>query len=378
LIQLRRRFHSEPELGLEEYKTAEFIADYLKKLGMEVRTGVAKTGVVATLKGELPGNVVGLRADIDALPITEEGEFEYKSKVDGKMHACAHDGHTAILLGAAKILAENKDRLPGAVKFVFQPNEENVAGAKVMIDEGALRDPDVDVMLGLHILPDIDSGYIEVKSGTIMASRDGFEITIIGKGGHGASPHLTVDPVMIGAQIVTAIQTIVSRKISPIQAAVVSVCIFQAGGERANIIPPTAYLAGTIRSMDESVRQMIFNQLSTIANGICESAGATCEVKIKEEIPAVNNDPKLFEEFVRYSYDVLDREALKIPGQGRMYSEDFSLFGECVPAVYFFLGTRNEAKGCVHPVHSPIFKLDEDVLPLGTALLVNYCLSREA
>jgi amidohydrolase len=377
LIQLRRRFHAEPELAFEEHKTSAFIADYLKKLGLKVQTGIAKTGVAAVLEGALPGNVTALRADIDALPVTEENKSEYKSKADGKMHACGHDAHTAMLLGAAKILSANREHLSGTIKFIFQPAEECVAGAREMISGGVLRNPDVDVILGLHIIPDIDIGHVEVKSGAIMSSTDEFEITVIGKGGHGSNPQNTVDPITTGAQLVTAIQTIVSRKISPLQAAVVSVCRFHSG-EKTNIIPPAAYLGGTIRCQDESVRRMIFKQLDIVAKGICESAGAAYQLKINEQVPAVVNDQKLFDEFVSYSSDILDSAALEIPGHARTYSEDFSLFGEHTPSLYFFLGTRNEKKDCIHPLHSPLFKIDEDVLPLGTALFVNYCLRRDS
>jgi len=375
LIQLRRRFHSEPELGFEEHKTSAFIADYLNKLGLKVRTGIAKTGVVATLEGLLPGNVAALRADIDALPVTEENESEYKSKVDGKMHACGHDAHTAMLLGVAKILSANRDHLAGTVKFIFQPAEECVAGAGEMIADGALRDPDVDVILGLHIIPDIDAGHVEVKSGAIMSSADEFEIMVIGKGGHGSSPQNTVDPITTGAQLVMAIQTIVSRKISPLQAAVISVCRFHAG-EKTNVIPPAAYLGGTIRCQDESVRQMIFRQLETVTKGVCESANAVYQLKITKQVPAVINDPELFDDFVSCSSGILDSAAMEIPPYARTYGEDFSLYGEHVPSLFFYLGTRNEKKDCVHPLHSPLFKIDEDVLPLGTALFVNYCLKR--
>jgi amidohydrolase len=376
LVQLRRRFHSEPELGFEEYKTSAFIADYLKKLGLKVQTGVVKTGVVATLEGALPGNVAALRADIDALPVTEDNALEYKSKAEGKMHACGHDAHTAMLLGAAKILSANKSNLAGTVKFIFQPAEESVAGAREMINDGVLRGPNVDVILGLHVIPDIETGHVEVKSGAIMSSMDEFEITVIGKGGHGSNPQNTVDPIATGAQLVMAIQTIVSRKVSPLQAAVISVCRFHAG-EKTNVIPPAAYLGGTIRCQDESVRQMIFRQLDTVTKGICESANAAYQLKFNEQVPAVLNDPKLFDEFISCSSDILGGAALDIPVYARTYSEDFSLFGAYVPSLYFYLGTRNEKKDCVHPLHSPLFKMDEDILPLGTALFVNYCLQRD-
>jgi len=209
-----------------------------------------------------------------------------------------------------------------------------------------------------------------------MGSMDEFEITVTGEGGHGASPHNTIDPIVISAQLIMALQTIVSRKVDPIQPAVVSVGKFQAG-ERPNIIPSRTYMAGTIRCQDKHTRQLISEQITAIANGICESAGASCHVNITNKVPATINDPELCNDFIKRSSELLEREAIEIPDHGRMYSEDFSLYGDHVPILLFYLGTRNESKGCIHPLHSPLFKIDEDILPLGTALFVNYCLSRD-
>ncbi len=376
LIRIRRHLHSRPELGFEEIETAAFIANYLTELGLEVKTGIATTGVTAVLKGNLPGNTIALRADMDALPVMEAYESEYKSKTDGKMHACGHDTHMTMLLGAAKLLVQNKDKVKGMVKFIFQPAEEGVRGARRMIAEGVLHHPEVDAALALHILPDIESGSIEVKDGIFMSSVDEFEINILGKGGHGSNPQITIDPIVTGAQLVNALQTIVSRKISPVQPSVVSVCQFIAG-TKSNTIPQTAYLSGTIRCQDLSVRQTIFEQIDRICRGICSAAGADYTLKINEQVPVTVNDTKLFHDFVRCSSDILEKDKLKIADQARTYSEDFSLFGEKVPAMFFFLGTRNEQKDCIHSLHSPDFKIDEEVLPLGTALFTNYCLNRE-
>lgn len=375
IISIRRRLHSNPELGFEEIETTRYIADYLRGFGLEVSTGVGRTGIVAVLKGGVPGNVVALRADIDALPIQEENESEYTSKTEGKMHACGHDGHTAILLGAVRLLSENRRILKGTVKFIFQPAEEYSSGARAMLAEGVLDDPRVDLALALHILPDVKSGYIEVKSGAIMSSMDDFEINITGKGGHGSNPQNTIDPVITGAQLVTSLQTIVSRKISPIQPAVVSVCQF-ISGTKSNIIPSAAYLSGTIRCQDESVRRFIHEQMDIITKGICSAAGAEYQLKINELVPVTMNDTNVYHDFVNCTSEILGSDKIILMDKTRTYSEDFSLFGEMVPSIMFFLGTYNEQKDCVYPPHNPKFKIDEDILPLGSAIFANYCLKR--
>ena len=375
LVQLWKRLHMQPELGYEEYKTSELIAEYLTELGLSVRRCVGKTGVVGVLEGTKPGNVVGLRADIDGLPVQEENEFEHKSVIDGRMHACGHDSHTAMLLGTAKLLSENRENLAGTVKFVFQPAEEYVTGAQAMIDDNVMHDPDIDLMLALHVIPDIPSGHIEIKSGAITSSTDEFVIRIIGKGGHGSNPQLAIDPIMTGAQLVTAIQTIVSRKISPVMPAAVSFGSFH-GGNKSNTIPAAVDMNGTIRCQDEGVRRLIAEQLHQITKGICEASGTEYQLKINDLVPCTFNDDKLCREFIQLSLNLLDKDAIEIPSYSRTYGEDFSLFAQRVPSVLFYLGTRNEEKGCVNPLHSPVFKLDEDVLVLGVALFANFCFNR--
>ena len=376
LVALRRRFHARPELSYREHETAKFIADYLRGLGLPVTTGVGGNGVISVIEGAMPGNVIGLRADIDALPIRESSESDFKSEFDGVMHACGHDAHAAILLGTAKLLAANSDRLPGSVKLIFQPAEETVSGAKAMIDDGAFDNPSMDKIIALHVIPDIDSGHISIKRGILMSSRDEFSITITGKGGHGATPQDTIDPIVVGAQLVMAIQTIVSRKINPLSAATISVGQFVAGTQ-ANIIPDEAYINGTIRCQDERVRKLIFEQMTIAANGVCAAAGAACQVDIIEQVPSVVNDETLFEEFINRAEELLDEDELEIADQPRNFSEDFSLFAEQVPALCFLLGTYNERKDCVYPLHNSKFKLDEDILPLGVAIFSNFCLNRK-
>ncbi len=375
IIRNRRWFHSHPELGYEEVETSTFLKNYLTDLGLEVKTGIAKTGIIALLKGDLPGNTILLRADIDALPIMENAESDFKSTYDGRMHACGHDTHMAILLGAVRLLVNNKSKLKGTVKFVFQPAEEPATGALAMLAEGVMKNPDVDIAAALHIISDIRSGTIELKEGVMMASTDMFEISILGKGGHGSNPQDTIDPIITGAQLVTAIQTIVSRRISPIEGAVVSIGQFIAGSA-SNIIPQSAYLSGTIRGFDESVRTMILEQLEIITKGICSSAGADYRLKINPLVPVVRNDREAFEDFARCTSDILNKNEMRFMEKPKTYSEDFSYFGKAVPSVFFLLGTKNEEKGCIYPVHSPDFKVDEEVLPLGSAIFANFCLNR--
>ena len=375
IVKFRRWFHRHPELGFEEFETSKFIENYLRGLGLDVRTGYAKTGISAVLEGALPGNTVLLRADIDGLPVKEAVESDFKSETEGRMHACGHDTHMAMLLGAARLLVDNREKLKGKVKFIFQPAEEYVSGARAIIDEGILQNPAVDVALALHIIPDIESGSIEIKEGIITASMDEFEITILGKGGHGSNPQSTIDPIMTGALLVTAIQTIVSRKISPTQGAAVSICQFIAGS-KSNIIPQSAYLSGTIRCFDPAVRKLIFEELERITKGICDTAGAGYNLKINDQVPAVVNDGVLYADFIACTSEILGKDEIRIMSAPRTYSEDFSLFGEKIPSLLFFLGTKNPEKNCIYPLHSQDFRIDEDVLPLGSALFAQYCLNR--
>jgi len=376
LIRIRRTLHSHPELGYTELMTSRLVSDYLLELGIEVITGVAKTGVIGIIKGALPGNTIALRADMDALPITEAYESEYQSQNEGIMHACGHDAHTAMMLGTAKLLTKHRERLKGTVKLIFQPAEEIVSGAKAMIEEGVLHNPSVDAMIALHVLPDIETGKIEVKEGVIFASADEFEVNILGKGGHGSSPHNTIDPIITGTQIVTAIQTIVSRKIDPAQPAVVSVCQFIAG-TKSNIIPSTAYLSGTIRCQDKDVRNKIIEELDRILRGVCSMSGAEYQLNINEQVPIVYNDKSIVKDFAAKTLFILDENEIINMDKPRNYSEDFALYGQNVPSMLFLLGTKNVDKNCIYPLHNPNFTLDEDILPLGTALFTNYCLHRE-
>ena len=375
LTAIYRKLHSHPELSFKELNTSEYIKAYLETLGLAVKNKIGKTGVTAVLKGELPGNTIAVRADIDALPVHEEARLSYKSQNDGIMHACGHDAHTTILLGAAKLLCSNRNKLKGTVKFIFQPAEEISLGAKAMIKEGVLKDPEVDMIIATHVMSHIESGHIQVKAGLFLSAQDEFEIDIIGKGGHGASPQDTIDPIITGAQLIVALQAIVSRKIDPTCPAVVSACQF-ISGTKPNVIPDKAYISGTIRSQDNKVRKIILDQIETITKGVCLSFGAEYKLKINPQLSLTINDNEIVADFVERSLDIIEKPSIEILERPYMYGEDFSYFGQHIPSMMFFLGTYNEKKGCIHPVHSSRFMVDENILPLGTALITNYCLER--
>src|SRR5919106_367976 len=305
LLEWRRHLHQHPELSNREVETAKYVAEKLRSFGLEPQTGVARTGVVAILKGGRPGPVVALRADMDALPVREEVDLPFASKATGEyegnkvgvMHACGHDTHVAILLATARVLTQLKDRLPGSVKFIFQPAEESVpvseqpAGAELMVKEGVMQEPKVDAVFGLHVFANVPTGHITYRSGPFMAAADAFEIIVKGRQAHGSSPWRGVDPIVVGAQIVTALQTIVSRNVDITKLpAIVSVGQFQSG-VRNNIIPETARLVGTIRTFDDEVQADIHARVKKIAEGIASGAGATVDVKIFKNTPVTSNDP---------------------------------------------------------------------------------------
>jgi carboxypeptidase Ss1 len=369
IIKNRRTFHQHPELAYNEKGTSSIVAEKLESYGISVKTGVGGTGVLGTLKGRKPGRVVALRADMDGLPVLEQADVEFRSKVDGVMHACGHDTHVAMLLGAARILAENKEELHGTVKFMFQPAEENggKGGALPMIEGGVMKDPKVDYVFGLHISSTRKSGEIGMREGAMMAAPDTFKVKIIGRGGHGSAPHQTVDPVYIAAHVILALQGISSRMVNPIRPFVISVGSVHSG-TKENIIPDVAMLEGTIRTMDEDTRKLAKRKVEQVAKGVCRTFGATAEVEFeKDAYPVTVNDPKTTQRAAK----VLKR----IPGitiktnDPVLGGEDFSRFLQKAPGTFYFLGTGNPAKGCVHPNHSSRFKVDEDVLKLGAASL---------
>lgn len=384
VIAWRRDFHQHPELGNSEVRTAKVIADQLRKLGYEVTTGVAKTGVVATLKGAKPGPVVALRSDMDALPVTEQVDLPFKSTAKaqwngqqvGVMHACGHDNHMAILLGAATIFAKLRNQLPGTVKLIFQPAEEGPpegekGGAELMVAEGVLENPKVDAIFGLHVMPG-PAGSITYRPGPTMASADSFTIKIRGKQTHGAVPWAGVDPIVIGAQIVNALQTIVSRNIDIGQApAVVTVATFHAGN-RFNIIPDEAEIGGTIRAFGEATRKDIHRRLELIAKNTAAAAGGSADVSYGLGYPTTINDVALTERMVPTLTRVAGRDDVRV-AELKGTAEDFSYFQQKVPGLFVFLGvTPRDQDWTKVPVnHSPLFFADESALPVGVRVLTN-------
>lgn len=374
LIHLRRDFHRYPELGFKEYRTAETIENYLSKLGLDTRR-MSQTGVVAVLEGAKPGPVLMLRADMDALPITEDNVLDYKSQNAGVMHACGHDAHMAMLLVAAKILSENKDDIAGAIKFVFQPNEE-IAGAIHMIEDGVLENPAVDAVMGIHIWTPIASGKIAITPGPVMGGLDVFKMTIHGKGGHTGVPEDAVDPIITAANVIQTVQVIQTREISNLKSTIIMFGKI-VGGTKSNIIPDNVYLEGSIRFLyagGPDSKEQPTERFIRIVQQVCKTHRCTCEIDIvHENIPLINNA-----EMVRIARDtakeVFVNEKQIIDNQ-TIASEDFSEFSARVPGVFMFLGTGNQKKGTHVSHHNPCFKIDEETLPDGVAMYVKGALN---
>ena len=361
LSRIRRHFHENPELGFEEFRTSAHIADLMEGLGLEVRRNVAQTGVVALLRGGKPGKTVAIRADIDALPVQELNDVPYKSKTPGKMHACGHDVHITAAIGAAMLLAQHRESLAGNVKFLFQPAEEGPGGAEPMIQDGALENPRVEAIIGGHVWGSLDSGVVEVLPGPIMASADIIRLTIHGKGGHAAHPHTSIDPIVIGSEIVSALQKIVSRQTDPTEAAVISICLFRAG-DTFNVIPNSAYLEGTVRTLNNTLRQEIPKKIESVIRGITEPYGATYELDYYFGYPVTVNDPGITESVRQSAAKILGAENVRTAARASMGAEDFAYFLLAVPGTYIRVGVRNAAKGITHDMHHPQFDVDEDVL----------------
>jgi amidohydrolase len=372
LVAWRRDFHMHPELGFEETRTASIVAELLTGFSYWVRTGVAKTGLVGLLDGAGPGPVVMLRFDMDALPVQEANEVEYASQVPGKMHACGHDGHLAIGLGVAKLLACHRDWWPGTLKLVFQPAEEGGGGAEMMVQEGVLENPPVDAVFALHLRNDLPLGQAMVTAGPVMTASERWELKIAGRGGHGARPHQAVDPIIVAAQVVVGLQTIVSRSIDPQEPSVVSVGTIY-GGQAFNVIPPQVELTGTIRSFDPEVRRTVLRRLREIIEGVCAAMGAQADLRLIPTCPALVNDPTVTEVMRAAAETVLGPENVR-SGERTMGSEDAAFYLQEVPGCYMFLGAANAGRGLNYPNHNPRFDFDEEALPLGVAILAQACL----
>lgn len=369
LIKIRRHIHANPELSNQEYKTAEYIAGILIHLGIEVETGIFNTGVVGIIKGKNPDKkVIALRADIDALPIVEENEIDYKSLNKGVMHACGHDVHASSLIGTAKILNELKDEFEGSIKLIFQPAEEkSPGGAKGMIKEGVLENPVPDVMFGQHVFPEMDAGKIGMKSGKYMASTDEINITVKGKGGHGAMPYALVDPILIASQIIISLQQIVSRNAHYNMPTVLSFGKIIAEGTY-NVVPDEVKLLGTFRTLDEDWRADAHQLMEKMAKSIAQAAGGDCDVFIDRGYPYLVNDENVTQRSFQYAKDFLGEENVE-DLEVRMTGEDFAYFAQKVPSCFYRLGVRNEKLGINANLHTSTFNIDESSLETGMGLM---------
>jgi amidohydrolase len=367
--QLRRDFHRHPELGFQEFRTAGIVARELTALGLEVSTGIAETGVVALLEGKQDGPVVLLRFDMDALPIDEETGAEYASQNPGVMHACGHDGHTAIGLTVARLLYERQEALSGTVKFVFQPAEEGLGGAAKMIAEGVLEGPRPDIALALHIWNDKPLGWLGITPGPVMAAADTFDIALTGKGGHGASPHQTKDPLVAAAQIVSAVQNIVSRNVNPLDSAVISVTAMNAG-DAFNVIPSAVRLKGTIRTFEADIRTLVHERFRQIVGGIAEAFDCPVDIHLEKVTPAVANNFEVTGKVQNIAREVFPNKSM-VTDYRTMGSEDMAYLMEDVPGCYFFIGSSDREKGLDAAHHNPRFDFDERVMPAAAGLMAS-------
>lgn len=368
MVDWRRALHRHPELGFEERETAAFVAGHLEDLGLEIHSGIAQTGIAAILRAPAAeGPAVLLRADLDALPIQEVAGREYGSRVDGLMHACGHDGHVAMLIGAATLLAERRDALARDVMFCFQPAEESRGGAEAMLREGVLDLVEIGAVYGLHLWSQEETGTVLIRPGPAMAAADEFAADIVGKGGHGAMPQAARDPIVAAAQAVVALQSIVARGVDPGAPAVVTVGAIN-GGSATNIIPERVSLKGTLRSYSEDVRQFLRRRVAEVLRATAEAAGCTCEFEIGAGFPVLVNDPAAVEIVQREAIALLGEDNVRDPGL-MPASEDFAFFLRERPGAFAFLGAGNPGRGITSSHHSPDFDFDEAALPIGAALL---------
>jgi amidohydrolase len=370
----RRHLHMHPELGFEEVETSRHVASRLSAMGVPHRTGVAKTGVVATITGVAgAGKTVLLRADMDALPILEEVDAPYRSTVPGKMHACGHDAHTAVLLGAARVLQDRRRDFAGTVKLVFQPSEERPPGGAIpMIEAGVMADPTVDAAFGLHVTPQLEAGQLGYRAGAANAASDRFTVRIVGKGGHAARPNATVDAVVIASHLVVALQTLVSRETSPTQPAVVTVGSIHAG-DASNVIPGQATIAGTVRTYDADLRQQMRDRLGELARGIARAMRAEAEIDYSFGYPSLVNDPAMTDLARQAGVELVGRENVA-EVEPTLGGEDMAYFLQKAPGCFFRLGTGNRARGITYGNHHPRFDVDEAALPIGVAAMVHTAL----
>jgi hippurate hydrolase len=361
IVAWRRDLHAHPELQYDVHRTAGKVAELLQEFGVdEVATGIGRTGVVGVIRGRGPGRVIGLRADMDALPITERTGKPHASRNTGRMHACGHDGHTAMLLGAARYLAETRN-FDGTAVVIFQPAEEGGAGGRAMVEDGLMERFGIEEVYGLHNLPGLAAGTFGIREGGIMAATDEFQIVIEGRGGHAALPHNTVDPVMIAAQLVTALHTIVSRNVDPMRSAVLSVTMLKAG-DAFNIIPRSASMTGTVRTLDNEIRDFMEEQLRAVATGLCETFGATATINYRRGYPVTVNRPQQTAFAAAVATEVAGAERVNEKADATMGGEDFAYMLEARPGAYIFLGNGDSSE-----LHTDTYDFNDDIIPIGVS-----------
>ncbi len=368
IVEIRRDIHKHPELGLEEKRTSKLIKEFLNKYNIE-NYSCAGTGVVGIIKGKKSGKTIGVRADMDALPIQEDTDLEFKSVYEGKMHACGHDAHTSILLGVGKILKEMEKELEGNVKLFFQPAEETVGGALPMIEEGCMKNPNVDYVIGLHVFTNLETGCIEVKYDKMNASTDEFIVRVKGQSGHGAYPHKSTDAIVISGHVITGLQTIISRNISPLDSVVFSIGTIK-GGTGGNIIADKVEMTGTLRTLDEKQRKKAKKKISQIVKNVCKAYGGIGEVEFIEGYKALINNDDVVKIVENKAKEILGPDKVKVAKNPSMGAEDFSYFADEAKGAFFSLGCGNKEKNINYNVHHPKFQIEEECLKVGILIQI--------